>query len=85
VHESFIHEQKKTLLGKLARYLREARVHSPLKRRIAIPFIRAALERIEEGSYGRCVDCGKPIAPARLRAVPGAIRCTPCQEEADRG
>ncbi len=28
--------------------------------------IRAALQRMEDGSYGRCVTCGEPIAPRRL-------------------
>lgn len=37
--------------------------------------IQAALERIEEGTYGLCVTCGKPIAPERLEAVPYAARC----------
>jgi len=37
--------------------------------------IQAALERIEKGTYGLCVTCGKPIAPERLEAVPWAARC----------
>jgi DnaK suppressor protein len=37
--------------------------------------IHAALERIEEGTYGLCVTCGKPIATERLEAVPWAARC----------
>ncbi|HKX48373.1 MAG TPA: TraR/DksA C4-type zinc finger protein [Gaiellaceae bacterium] len=37
--------------------------------------IRAALARIEEGTYGLCVTCGKPIAVERLEAVPWAARC----------
>ena len=37
--------------------------------------IWSALERIEEGTYGLCVTCGKPIAPERLEAVPYASRC----------
>jgi RNA polymerase-binding transcription factor DksA len=34
-----------------------------------------ALQRLAEGSYGTCVDCGKEIPAARLEAAPEAIRC----------
>ena len=37
--------------------------------------IEAALGRIDDGTYGLCVSCGKPIAPERLEAVPYAARC----------
>lgn len=37
--------------------------------------IRAALGRIEDGTYGVCATCGKPIATERLEAVPYAARC----------
>ncbi|MGH3128336.1 MAG: TraR/DksA family transcriptional regulator [Gaiellaceae bacterium] len=37
--------------------------------------IQAALERMDEGTYGLCVTCGKPIAAERLEAVPYAARC----------
>ena len=37
--------------------------------------IDAALERIDDGTYGSCEICGKPIAPERLRAIPWATRC----------
>ena len=37
--------------------------------------IRAALERVEDGTYGVCTTCGKPIATERLEAVPYAARC----------
>ncbi len=50
--------------------------------------IEAALERIRDGSYGVCVDCGDDIAPMRLRAYPTAKRCFNCQtryESALRG
>lgn len=42
--------------------------------------IEAALLRIEEGSYGECFDCEREIAPARLKALPFAIRCVKCAE-----
>jgi DnaK suppressor protein len=39
----------------------------------------AALDRLERGDYGRCTLCGEPIAPARLRALPGVDTCLRCQ------
>lgn len=40
--------------------------------------IRAALGRIEDGSYGVCVTCGEDIAAARLEALPFAQQCIDC-------
>jgi DnaK suppressor protein len=40
--------------------------------------IEAALNRIEDGEYGACADCGEDIAPARLAADPATPRCLPC-------
>lgn len=45
-----------------------------------IDAVDAALQRIADGLYGDCVDCGEPITEARLRAAPEASRCVPCQE-----
>jgi DnaK suppressor protein len=42
--------------------------------------LRAALNRIADGSYGTCVDCEESIHPRRLAAVPWAARCLRCQE-----
>ena len=43
--------------------------------------VEEALERIEEGSYTVCADCGQPISPKRLEAVPWAKYCIACQEK----
>ena len=40
--------------------------------------VMAALERIEDGSYGVCSDCGEEIAEARLQAFPAATLCVKC-------
>ena len=40
----------------------------------------AALERIEKGTYGLCVECGRDIAPERLEAVPAAALCIKCKQ-----
>jgi DnaK suppressor protein len=42
--------------------------------------IDAALRRLDEGSYGRCFECGDEIGETRLRAVPFAVRCKDCEE-----
>lgn len=46
--------------------------------------IDAALERLAQGLYGQCSDCGVAIAPARLSAYPRALRCVDCQSAAER-
>ena len=43
-----------------------------------IASVRRALERIEEGSYGECVNCGNAIADGRLEARPEAALCIDC-------
>jgi DnaK suppressor protein len=45
---------------------------------------RAALRRIEQGSFGTCLECDEDIHPKRLAAVPWATFCIRCQEAADR-
>ncbi len=39
-----------------------------------------ALAKIEDGSYGICIDCGKQIGERRLRNNPNSSRCLMCQE-----
>jgi DnaK suppressor protein len=46
--------------------------------------ILAALGRIQDGSYGTCADCGRPIPEGRLEARPEASRCVACQSKRDR-
>jgi len=46
--------------------------------------VRAALARIEDGSFGTCLHCEEDISPKRLNAVPWAPYCIACQEIADR-
>ena len=42
--------------------------------------INEALNRLEEGTYGYCFECGEEIAERRLRALPFAVRCKDCEE-----
>jgi DnaK suppressor protein len=46
--------------------------------------LEAASERVREGSYGVCVDCGADIGFERLRATPTATRCLRCQERHEK-
>jgi len=46
--------------------------------------IDRALERLEEGTYGVCENCGARIPASRLRALPFASRCVTCQNEEER-
>jgi RNA polymerase-binding transcription factor DksA len=41
--------------------------------------VEAALGKFDEDSYGRCENCGKPIEPARLEALPQAKLCLNCK------
>jgi DnaK suppressor protein len=43
--------------------------------------VQDALKRIENGTYGRCVDCGRPIPEKRLEAIPWAARCAQDEEK----
>ena len=43
--------------------------------------IEDALRRLEQGTYGICKDCGEPIAPARLNAIPWTRSCIACKEK----
>ena len=43
--------------------------------------VMRALEMIEEGTYGICMDCNRDIGEKRLNSYPNAQRCVVCQEE----
>jgi DnaK suppressor protein len=46
--------------------------------------VEDALQRIEAGGYGICVDCGAAVPEGRLEAKPEAARCVACQGRRDR-
>jgi len=46
--------------------------------------VERALARFEDGTYGLCTDCGRPIDPARLEALPYAQLCLDCQSKQER-
>jgi DnaK suppressor protein len=63
------------------RELRAERLSRLLDRAAALD---EAFHRLDAGLYGICNACGEPIAQQRLRAIPEALLCTRCQEEAER-
>ncbi len=46
--------------------------------------VEAALKRIEDGTYGSCQTCGKPIPTERLAALPFAGQCVTCKSRPER-
>ena len=46
--------------------------------------IEAALERIEHGEYGQCMECGELISEKRLEAVPAAELCISCKDKKEK-
>ena len=47
--------------------------------------IDAALQRIEDGTYGTCTNCGQEIPSERLEAYPWASLCIDCKRQSERG
>jgi DnaK suppressor protein len=62
-------EERSELLGQIE--ASRQRVH----------LIDEALELMDEGTYGSCVECGEPIAAERLEVRPLSIRCVSCAEK----
>ena len=47
--------------------------------------VEHALQKFEKGTYGLCDDCGQPIAPERLEALPQASLCVNCKAKSAKG
>ena len=47
--------------------------------------VRSALERLQDGTYGECLQCERPIGEKRLEAVPWTPYCIECQEKIENG
>ncbi len=50
-----------------------------------LTLVRAALERLDDGTFGKCIDCGKQIPQGRLEAIPWTEYCLDDQEKHERG
>ena len=57
----------------------EKRLASAQRLREQLAEIERALAKLENGTYGLCDSCGKPIPPARLEAIPQANLCLECK------
>ena len=64
---------------------RELALSLASSRQDSIYEIEDAIRRIDEGEYGTCESCGCPIERLRLKALPFAKKCIPCQSAAERG
>lgn len=71
-------DQANKMANSMVREAEAARDHAELV------LVRTALERMDEGSYGECTDCGQPVGLARLQAQPQAGRCIACQTIAEK-
>lgn len=50
--------------------------------RRALHDVQSALWRMDDGTYGDCTSCGRPVEAARLEILPQAALCMPCQRAA---
>lgn len=50
-----------------------------------LTMVKQALERLKDGSFGECVECGNQIGAKRLEALPWTPYCIDCQEKIERG
>jgi DnaK suppressor protein len=50
-----------------------------------LALVRVALKRLDEGTYGECLQCGKAIGMKRLEALPWTPYCIECQEKIENG
>jgi DnaK suppressor protein len=66
-------------------YTKELLFSQSTNERNILKLIEEAIERISEGSYGECVNCGSEIQPKRLEAIPWARYCIRCQELQEQG
>jgi DnaK suppressor protein len=66
-------------------YTKELLISMSANDRRLLASIDEALQRIETGGFGECVNCGEPVQEKRLEAVPWARFCLKCQDLQERG
>jgi DnaK suppressor protein len=94
VLRGMLEQQRAFRLDQLAQLHRPA-AHGPLSTsdpeifrslvagaRAALRDVQAALWRLEDGTYGRCVACGEHVGVERLEILPQTARCLPCERQA---
>lgn len=65
-------------------YDREFSLGLASKERIILQEIHQALAKIDEGKFGVCEECERPITKVRLKAVPYVSLCLKCQEKKEK-
>ena len=60
------------------------REHRQWKAKVLLPGIREAIGRIDNKTYGKCLECEDEIPIERLQWLPDAKRCVECQEFKER-
>lgn len=77
-------ELDQTRMGRLSRMdamqLQAMAKAGQARAKLELARIDAALRRLDEGSFGECLDCGEAISEGRLEANPTATRCVDCAE-----
>lgn len=63
---------------------RDAEMSLAANQRVLLEQSQKALERLEDGSYGICENCGQPIGKLRLMAFPRATLCMACKQKEER-
>src|SRR3982750_3973625 len=66
-------------------YTKELLFSQSTNERNTLRLIEEALDRINEGIYGECINCGEEIQPKQLDAIPWTPHCIRCQELMEQG
>ncbi len=66
-------------------YTKELLFSQSTNERNTLKLIEEALDRIEEGTFGECINCGEEILQKRLDAIPWTPHCIKCQELQEQG
>jgi DnaK suppressor protein len=66
-------------------YERQALIHKAAAAQQTLRTLKQALERLRQGSFGECAECGGDIEPKRLEAIPWTRYCVKCQEIREQG
>src|SRR6266481_1963283 len=66
-------------------YTKEFLFSQSSNERQLLAMVETALQRIREGQFGECVNCGNEINAKRLEAVPWTRYCIECQEKLEKG
>ncbi len=69
----------------VASYQREMLFSHGTTQHIQLQMIQQALDRIDDGAFGECQNCGKEIGKKRLEALPWTPYCIECQEKIENG